>query len=86
MQISDLELANDLPFREANELRMALNAALDAMVYYGSGDDDIGVIAMLHVVAKRQESQALKRAEDDDNAKAVELAVKHVGSASSTAI
>ena len=60
MKMDDLEFANALTFGQAHDLKKALDAALDAIVFFGSEKEHMETLATLRLVAMVQVSDALK--------------------------
>lgn len=64
MSPKDFEFLNALTFRQANDLLKALDAALDAMVDYGSDDEHMAVVSAVRVVAMKARHEAMKDAKN----------------------
>jgi hypothetical protein len=61
--LSSLQFLEQLSQADANRVERALKAAMDSMAYYGASDDDMEVIAALHVQAIKDGMAAFKRTE-----------------------
>lgn len=64
MSPKDFEFLNTLTFRQANDLLKALDAALDAMVDYGSDGEHMAVVSAVRVVAMKARHEAMKEAKN----------------------
>jgi|GEM_PF-4354595 len=64
MNPKDFEFLNALTFRQANDLLKALDAALDAMVDYGSDDEHMAIVSTVRVVAMKARHEAMKDAKN----------------------